>query len=346
MMDRDQSRGRWVVGVALAALALLVAVGLWQTGGGGGGAGEPLVRRPRAIMGTDSTLVAVAGPGGRPAAEAALDEAEARLRRVEALMSNWIEDSEISKFNRAGAGREVALSPATRAVMAAARRAFDETGGAFDVTCRPLIELWMRAGEAGRLPDEAEIAAARAESNWEAIELTEAGAVKRVATARVDLGGIAKGYGIDLALAALREAGVAAGMVEVGGDLAVFGAPPEHEGWRVAIRDPFELERELGAVRLDAGAVCTSGNYARFVEIEGHRFSHIIDPRVGRPAESVPSVTVLAPEALTADIWATALSVLGREGMSKLAGEGREVLLITPERELIGFGSRLGALVE
>jgi len=241
-------------------------------------------------------------------------------------MSAWLTKSEISRLNRAAAGEDVALSPETLTVLQVARRAALETDGAFDATCRPVIELWREAAKRGRLPSDTEMGEARAASSWDLIELTDGGARKRADSARVDLGGIAKGYGIDQAVEAMRKAEVLGGLVDVGGDLRCFGQPPEGSFWTVDVRDPFG-EGRLGELGVWGAAVCTSGDYARFVEIEGRRYSHIVDPRSGRLAEAASSVTVVAQTAMEADVWATALSVLGREGIERLPG-GVEAMLV------------------
>lgn len=298
-----------------------------------------------AIMGTEGRVV-VQVPRGRIDEELhELRAVESEIRRIEARMSTWIDDSEMSRLNHAAAGVHVPLSDESLAVLRAAHAAWTQTDGAFDVTCRPVIELWREAARTGRLPDDKAIAAARAESSWPQIELLTDGARKTVATARVDLGGIAKGFaideGIDYTTGNFARSGVhltAGGLVEIGGDLAVSGRAPGDKPWRVDVRDPFGTGT-LGALEISAVregravplAVCTSGNYARFSQIEGRRYSHIIDPRTGRPAEGVPSVTVLAPTAMTADIWATALSVLGPEGlnlMNQHAPEAEAMLIV------------------
>jgi thiamine biosynthesis lipoprotein len=272
-------------------------------------------------------LVGVTSRYRQAEAVAALTEAEAVLRNLEARLSSWIDASEISQLNAAAAGQTIQLSTTTLDVLRAARRAYVETDGAFDVTCRPLIELWRKAGKLDRLPTAAEIATARSASQWEAIELTETGAVKRRGSARVDLGGIAKGYAIDAAVAALRTAGLESGLVDVGGDERLFGRGVHGEAWPVAIQDPFG-SGTLCKMRLDATAVCTSGNYARSIQIGQHRYGHIIDPRTGQPAETAASVTVVARSALLADIWATALSVLGPHGIDRLPAEV-DALIVT-----------------
>jgi thiamine biosynthesis lipoprotein len=161
------------------------------------------------------------------------------------------------------------------------------------------------------------------------IELSKSGARKSCNTAAVDLSGIAKGYAIDRALSILRESGAAGGLVEVGGDLRVFGIDPDGKDWAVGIRSPFE-DRAWGQIELTDGAVCTSGDYARYVEVEGQRFSEVIDPRTGRPATLASSVTVVAGDAMTADAWATALTVLGPKGLELLpTGERIEALIVS-----------------
>lgn len=330
------SKDRLIGGVLILTLLVLTGVGLWKTSG----RQAPnriapdriaVVRRCRAVMGTDCTLAAVVRPGKEAQAEEVLEKAEAVLRRAEARMSSWLDDSEIGRLNAAGAGQQVPLSPQTLEVLRLARRANVQTGGAFDVTCRPLVELWRSAGECGEVPGRAELAEARAASNWELVELGDSGVTKLKATARVDLGGIAKGWAVDRAVDVLRRAELSGGMVDVGGDLVCFGAPPEGESWPVDVQHPLG-PGHLATLRLPSGAVCTSGGYARFIEIGGKRYSHIIDPRTRRPAEAALSVTVVAADAVTADIWATALSVLGPEGLKQLP-DGVEAMMMVGTEE-------------
>ncbi len=288
-----------------------------------------VVRHPEGVMGTSCTLLAAVPARSTTDGHQALEQAEAALRAVEARMSTHLERSELGRLNRAPVGESVPLSPDTLTVLVAAQRFHLASAGAFDVTCRPLLERWRAAARAGRLPTADELAAARAASRWELLELLPAGARRLGPGVEVDLGGIAKGWGIDAAVAALETSGCAGGLVEVGGDLRVWGARPEGGAWPVALRDPFAA-REMGSLALASGAVCTSGNYARFVEIDGRRYSHIVDPRSGLPAEAAPSVTVVAADATTADAWATALSVLGPAGLELIAGDpGIEALLVT-----------------
>jgi len=151
----------------------------------------------------------------------------------------------------------------------------------------------------------------------------------------VDLGGIAKGYAADMALEELRCHGITAALVNAGGDIAVMGKPPGQDAWRVGIQNPGrQNERLPDVIHLADGAVATSGNYERYAEIEGRRFSHIIDPRTGRPVERISSVTVVAADAMRADALATAFSVLGPAASLKLAAQLDDVeamFIIAPE---------------
>jgi thiamine biosynthesis lipoprotein len=333
--------------VLVVLLALLTAVGLWQTR-----ASRPTGRlvaltvEPEGVMGTSCRLaVTISRRGARGAADG-LDRAEATIRGIESRMSVWLEDSELSRLNRAPAGRSVPLSPETREVLARARRAAVQTRGAFDVTVGPLVLLWRRAPELGRPPDPAELARARAESRWEHFETTSDGLRKLTDGARIDLGGIAKGYAIDRAAAILSALAPQGGLVDIGGDLLVWGKPPQSERWEIDVRDPFGTLPLVG-LRIAEGAVCTSGDYARFVEVGGHRFSHIIDPRSGLPAERVVSVTVTAPEAETADIWATALSVLGPDGLLLLPMDCEALFVLgDPQRRRLIATPGLAAIMK
>ncbi|MFW6133517.1 MAG: FAD:protein FMN transferase [Planctomycetota bacterium] len=309
---------------ALVLLAGVTGLAVWKTW-------RPAVarREPVGVMGTRTHLIAVAPRGEADVATAALDAAEAALRRVEARMSRRIEASEIGRLNAAAGGERVGLSGETLAVLRRSRGLWRASDGAFDVTCLPVLRLWAGAADAGRVPSPSERDAARAASRWSDFALEEGGAVKRRDSACVDLGGISKGHAIDRAVARMRRAGAVGGFVEVGGDVRCFGRPPRGGSWPVQVRDPFGGE-PLAELRLNGGAVCTSGHYARGAEIDGVRYSHIVDPRDGRALRAdraAASVTVVAPDATTADVWATALSVVGPDGLARLP-DGVEALIV------------------
>jgi len=320
--------------VAVVAAALIATPGLWDR------VKAPFVRspdllvvtnRPKGIMGTMCTLTGVVEAGRQQLAVDAVRKAEQVLRTIEMRMSTYVRMSEVSLLNAAEAGRPVSLSPDTLEVLRLAGQLHGQTDGAFDVTCLPVFRLWARAGKQNRLPADEELAAARALCGWGKFELLEAGARKTIDGAGVGLGGIAKGYSIDRALEAIRSSGCPGGLVDVGGDIRCFGTSPRRGRWRVAVQNPFDTSEgaRFGTLALTDLAVCTSGNYRRFAEIGGKRYSHIIDPRTARPVDLAPSVTVVAPTAAVADGWATALSVLGPAGLKRIPpAAGIEALLV------------------
>jgi thiamine biosynthesis lipoprotein len=293
-----------------------------------------LESRPERVMSTTCRLVAVphAAADVRDATAAqALQTAEAQLRQVEAQLSSFIDASILSRLNRARAGETVQVPRAILGLLRTSQRLHAQTQGAFDITCGPLIALWRTAGTRGTLPSEAEIAAARQASSWALLQLEADRVTKLGASARMDLGGIAKGYAIDRAVKAMRDAGMRGGLVDVGGDLRVFGTPPQGDKWEVSVQNPLG-QGTIVTLRIRSGAICTSGSYHRYWSIGGRRFSHIVDPRSGRPAEGVASATVLASDATTADGWATALAVLGEAGLELLPRKV-EALLIVGSRQ-------------
>jgi thiamine biosynthesis lipoprotein len=275
-------------------------------------------RRTFAVMGTDATVI-VTPPGS----EEVLDSVEGILRRIDALMSTYREDSEITRFNTAGSG-PVSLSDETLRVIRAARQLHEATEGALDVTCRPVIEMWRSAET---VPSEEALQEARRSSAWDQIEIGPEGVRKLSPSASLDLGAVAKGYAIDVAVEAIRD-----GMVEVGGDLRCVGTPETGRKWRVALRHPFRPGDRCGEIAIGGGAVCTSGDYGRYRIIDGKRYSHIVDPRDLHPVEGPASVTVVAPTAVVADGWATAISVVDR--LPDV--EGIEALIISGPREAPG----------
>ena len=286
---------------------------------------------PIGLMSTTTKLVVVLPRDKDEAARQAYRLGEQALRNVEARCNAHLDGSDIWAINEAPAGQVVQISPLTRTVLDVSARMAIDSAGTFDVTCTPLFRLWSAAGRAGQLPTDVDIESARARCGWGYVELTSEGVIKHVDGAMIDLGGIAKGFGIDQAVEAMQAVGCNGGLVDVGGDLRVFGRRPEGTPWALGIQSPFQHEGALmGIVYLTEGAVCTSGNYARYSEIGGQRYSHILDPRTGRPTDANPSVTVIAPTATMADAWATALSVLGPEGLALLP-DGIEAMILVGE---------------
>ena len=255
---------------------------------------------------------------------------QAELDAVDAAMSTWDPDSEVSRFNRHAASAPFAVSAATFEVVRLARGVFERSGGAFDPTVRPLVAAWGFGADArvpGEGPSAAERAALGARVGFDRLVLdpTARTLTKAHPGLELDLSAIAKGYGVDRVADALLADGHADFLVEVGGELRAEGTRPDGTPWRLAIERPEPEGRAVHAVvPLTGLAMATSGDYRAFHEAGGVRRTHIIDPRTGAPiAHGLASVTVLHPRAVLADAWATTLSVLGPdEGFALAEREG------------------------
>lgn len=292
-------------------------------------------------MGTIAAITAIARD--EQTADRAVEAGFAALDKVNTLMSDYTDASEIGRLNKLGAGGGLVVSPETFDVLRAAMSVSEQTGGAFDVTCRPLVQLWKQAGKAGRLPDEEVLRQVGAHVGWRKLRLDPATRMVTWAAdgMQLDLGAIAKGFSVDLAIAALKQAGATSGLVDVGGNIMGFGTNREGLPWRTGMRHPFYKDRLMCKLELGDYAVSTSGNYERFFMIDGKRYSHIVDPRTGWPAETAPSVSVIAKDGVTCDAWSTAFSVLTMEEGKALAAQLKDIEVLwvagTPGDEKIAM---------
>ena len=269
---------------------------------------------------------------------------DAALGEVNRQMSVWRPDSEISRFNLAGTNAAVAISPDFQFVVRRALAIAEATGGAFDPTVGALVNLWGFGPDGRRraAPAPEQIATAREKVGWRHLTLTADGRLlKDVPDLKLDLGAIAKGFGVDRVANLLRDRGIRNYLVEIGGETRGAGFNAQGEPWRVGVLHPDFAPAGgsglQGIARLTGGrAIATSGDYRNFFRDEdGQIQAHIIDPRTAAPAQqAVASVSVLAGDCLTADALATALVVLGPdEGLPLLAAgfPGIEALFIRRE---------------
>lgn len=271
-------------------------------------------------MGT-SWSVRIAEPPEGVDALALQSALEERLVAVNALMSTYDPDSQLSRFNAAPPDVWFAVDAELLEVVRAARELSEATDGAFDVTVGPLVNLWGFGPGAevtrGEVPADTEVAAALARTGFERLELRdEPPALRKSGRLVVDLSAIAKGYGVDVLAELVEAAGAERWLVEIGGELRAEGLNARGLPWQVGIEVPDTTQRGLAreAIGLESGAVATSGDYRNFFTVDGVRYSHTIDPGSGRPVtHDVASVTVVHPSAMWADGWATALNVLGAE---------------------------------
>lgn len=260
---------------------------------------------------------------GEESARAAAVEAFAAVADVDRTMNDYDPESELSRLSGVAPGTPVRLSGGLLEVLRRSSEMSEASEGAFDVTAGPVIRLWRAARREGRLPDEAALRAALARSGYRALAIHgESGTVTLLhRDMQLDLGGIAKGFAADRAIESLRRSGHAAALVACAGDIAIGDPPPGRRGWTVEIPTGEHLE-------LSRCGISTSGDTEQFVEIDGRRYSHIIDPRTGRAVERMETVTVLAPAGIVADPAATAIAVLGAgEGLDFARRLGVEVLI-------------------
>ncbi|MHC4875080.1 MAG: FAD:protein FMN transferase [Planctomycetota bacterium] len=253
------------------------------------------------------------------AATAAFD----RIRELNVVMSDYQADSEVRRLCESAVENEVAVSQDLLHVLVSSRRLTEESGGAFDVTVGPLTKLWRRARRREELPPADLLTNALQKVGSEAITLNRTRQTIRLAKAgmRIDLGGIAKGYAADQALEVLKQQGFPRALVDASGDIVAGDPPPLEQGWRIEIAslnaaaepsvDVSRPPRGSTLVLLANQAIATSGSTVQFVEIDGRRYSHIVDPRTGLGLDTLSLVTVIAPSGMEADSLASAVSVLG-----------------------------------
>lgn len=264
---------------------------------------------------------------------------QARFDRVTAQMSQWEIDSDLSRFNRAPASMWHAIPAEFAEVIAAALEIARASGGAFDPCLGRLTEQWGfgSAGPVNRIPDDVGRVADIA------IDYDAPGRrIRRAEGAALDLSGIAKGYGVDLAAEWLLGEGVRHFLIEVGGELRGEGIRPDGQPWWVDTEIPPSSSFAPYRIALHDLSVATSGNYRRGFEVDGVRYSHSFDPRTGRPIiHNISSVTVLHRSCMMADGWATALTVLGAQAaIARADAQGLAACVIAGEREYLSRGWR------
>jgi thiamine biosynthesis lipoprotein len=253
-----------------------------------------------------------------PSAQRAAQAAFSRIAELDHIMSDYQASSELMQLCRRAGGPPVQVSEDLYRVLNAAQEIARESDGAFDITVGPLVRLWRRARRQHELPERARLGQALALVGYQKLRLDA-----RTHTAQLlksgmllDLGGIAKGYAADETLGVLKRHGIDRALVAGGGDIAVSQEPPDNAGtgWRIAVASlDSPKEKPNRYVALRDGGISTSGDLEQHVEIDGTRYSHIVNPKTGRALTGRSSVTVLARNGMTADALATAVSVLGMQ---------------------------------
>lgn len=297
--------------------------------------GEPEIALEGEIQGTTYHVKIV--PHGLPIDSAAVHaEIKALFADIDRKLSNYREDSEIAQLNRQRTTDWVPVSPEIAEVVDIAQQVYRRSNGCYDLTVKPLFDLWGFSRHENRVPTDEEIKQALVHVGMSRVEVDRAGRRlrKRDPDLRIDLSSIAQGYSVGAVAALLEQHGIGAYMVEIGGELKVKGRKADGSSWRIAIEKPTPFTREVQRIlefhQAQGTAVMTAGTYRNFFEDKGTVYSHIIDPRTGRPVtHHLLSVSVLHEDPTWADAWDTALLCVGETEAARITeAEKLKALLI------------------
>lgn len=254
---------------------------------------------------------------------AILDGAFEKIRELEMIFSIYNPDSELSRLNSI---KEMEVSDHMLYLIRKSMQISELTGGAFDITVLPMMQLYKEAGKAGVPPSEIEIKKQLEHVGWKKIKIED----HRVTIPMgLDMGGIAKGYIADRTAEFLRKQGIENALVNAGGNISCFGKAPGKRKWRIGIQNPFRKNAIVQSLNMSNNAVATSGDYERYIMLKDRKYGHIINPLTGRTVQGFPAgVTVIAPDATTADGLSTAFYVLGAEKSMTISESMKNVAVL------------------
>lgn len=281
-------------------------------------------------------------PKARRASRAAFD----RIAALDAALSDYKPDSELMRLCEKAGGPPVPVGDDLFDVLARSRAMYERSEGAFDVTVAPVVRLWRRARRDRKMPDADLLARARSLVGSDRMLLDLKARTVRLLTPgmKLDVGGIAKGYAADEAIQVLKRLGVSRALVAGSGDIAVSDPPPGREGWTIGVAPLKASDPPRQSFLLKNAAVSTSGDAEKYVEIDGKRYSHIVDPKTGLGVVDRCSVTVVAPDGATADSLDTSVYILGPERglplVESTPGAAALIVRATPSGERIFESSR------
>ncbi|BCG63597.1 MAG: FAD:protein FMN transferase [Methyloprofundus sp.] len=239
------------------------------------------------------------------------------LADLEQRYSRYRNDSLISTINRAsGQGKAITIDEETAALLAYAQQCYQESDGLFDVTSGVLQRLWSM--DKTTLPDETAIDALLPLIGWDKVQWDKNSVYLPLAGMQLDFGGIVKEYAADSITQLLHGLGISSGVIELGGDIKIIGAQPDGQGWPVAIRDPRQPDNIIIQLTLTSGALASSGDYERFQLIDGVRYSHLLNPKTGKPVSGLRAVSIISEHCVIAGSLATLAMLKGKQGLSWL----------------------------
>lgn len=250
-----------------------------------------------------------------------IDLAITEISRIESLISSWDPNSQTSVINRNAGIEAVKVDKELFDLIKRSLAITKLTDGAFDISYASMDRIWKFDGSMTEMPSEADIATSVSKVGFQNIELddTNTTVFLRLEGMKIGFGAIGKGYAADKAKSLLIEKGVISGIINASGDMTTWGKQTNGEAWKVAITNPLNKNKAFALLPITDGAVVTSGNYEKYVNFGGKRFTHIIDPRTGYPSTGIISVTVFAPKAELADALSTSVFVMGKDvGLNRI----------------------------
>src|SRR3990167_9342747 len=302
-----------------------------------------LLKQTRMIMGTFAEVSIYSND--EKTAGMAIEESLDEMERMDRIMSNYKNDSELSKVNKKAAKSPVPCNAELLDVIEQSQYYSELSGGAFDITISPIVALWGFFREKGHVPPDKEIEKLLPAVSYKNIVINKSNDTKKPATiflkntqTQIDLGAIGKGYAVDKALENIKKCGIDNGCINLGGNIYVLGTPPGKNAWKIGVQHPRNVNEILGYLELKNEATATSGDYERFFEFNGKRYSHIINPQTGRPVSGTIATTIVAPTSTEVDALSTSVFVLGHE-------KGMELIKKIPNAEaMIAYEDKDGKI--
>ena len=302
-----------------------------------------LLKQTRMIMGTFAEVSIYSND--EKTAGMAIEESLDEMERMDRIMSNYKKDSELSRLNKKAAKSPVPCNGELLDVIEQSQYYSELSGGAFDITVSPVVALWGFFREKGHVPPDKEIEKVLPAVSYKNIVVNKSNDTKKPAAisfkntqTQIDLGAIGKGYAVDKALEIIRKYGISNGCINLGGNIYVLGTPPGKNAWKIGVQHPRNSGEILGYLELKNEATATSGDYERFFEFNGKRYSHIINPQTGRPVSGTIATTIVAPTSTEVDALSTSVFVLGHE-------KGMELIKKIPNAEaMIAYEEKNGKI--
>jgi len=270
-------------------------------------------KRSLKLMGSRFDITVVANDSIR--ANKYIDTAVAEISRIEKLISSWDDNSQTSEINRNAGVKPVKVDKELFDLIERAISISKLTDGAFDISYASMDRIWKFDGSMTKMPSKEEIIASVENVGYQNIVLDKKNSTifLKLKGMKIGFGAIGKGYSADKAKTLLISKGITSGIINASGDMNTWGKQPNGNEWKVAITNPMDKNKVFALLPITNGAVVTSGNYEKYVNFNGKRYTHIIDPRTGYPSTGIISVTVFAPKAELADALATSVFVMGKE---------------------------------